>query len=331
MTAYIGRRLLHAIPLTLGILTLVFVLVQLAPGDPAALYIQPNVAPEVIEQMRENWGLDQPIHIQYFQWMKSFVTGDFGYSLAQHRPVTAILADRIPNTLILSGTALLIIFALGIALGIIQAVRQHSALDNVLTFGSLFIYSMPSFWLALMLILIFSSKLHTVGWWPDWLTFPPSGITSSVGYESLGFWGKLADRLHHLVLPSIALGVSSAAAVARYMRSSMLEVIRQDYIRTARAKGLPERAVILKHALKNALLPIITLFGLYLPFLLSGAVLVETVFAWPGMGKTIVDAIYARDYPVVMATSFLFAVMVVVGNLIADVLYAVIDPRIRYD
>jgi peptide/nickel transport system permease protein len=331
MTAYVARRLLGAIPLVLGILTLIFILMQMAPGDPTAMYIRPGVPPEVVQQLKTNWGLDQPLHVQYWRWMKSFASGDMGYSLSHHRPITAVLADRIPNTLILSGVSLVLIFAIGIAVGIVQAVRQYSLLDNALTFAALFIYSMPSFWLALMLILVFAYQVSFISWWPDWLTFPVSGMTDSVGYESLGFWGKLGDRVHHLVLPSIALGVSSAAAVARYMRSSMLEVIRQDYIRTARAKGLPERTVILKHALKNALLPIITLFGLYLPFLLSGAVLVEYVFAWPGMGRTIVDAISHRDYPLVMAVSFLFAVMVVIGNLIADVLYAAIDPRIRYD
>jgi len=330
MTAYVVRRLLQAIPLLLGILTLVFVFMHAAPGDPTAIYMHPSVAPEVLEQMRHNWGLDQPIHIQYLRWMKSFLTGDFGVSLAQNRPVAAILAERIPNTLILSGTSLLLIFAIGIAIGIIQAVRQYSLLDNALTFSALFIYSMPSFWLGLMLILIFAYKVYQVEWWPAVFRFPASGM-ASVDYDLLGFWAKLGDRLHHLVLPSIALGVSSAASIARYMRSSMLDVIRQDYIRTARAKGLPERTVILKHALKNALLPIITLLGLYLPFLFSGAVLVEHVFAWPGMGRTIVEAIYQRDYPVVMATTFVFAVMVVVANLIADVLYAVVDPRIRYE
>ncbi|KPK61857.1 MAG: diguanylate cyclase [Gemmatimonas sp. SG8_38_2] len=330
MTAYIVRRLLQAIPLLLGILTLVFVFMHAAPGDPTAIYMHPSVAPEVLEQMRQNWGLDQPLHIQYLRWMKSFLTGDFGVSLAQNRPVATILAERIPNTLILSGTSLLLIFAIGIAIGIIQAVRQYSLLDNALTFSALFIYSMPSFWLGLMLILIFAYKVYQVDWWPAVLRFPASGM-ASVDYELLGFWAKIGDRLHHLVLPSFALGVSSAASIARYMRSSMLDVIRQDYIRTARAKGLPERTVILKHALKNALLPIITLLGLYLPFLFSGAVLVEHVFAWPGMGRTIVEAIYQRDYPVVMATTFVFAVMVVVANLIADVLYAIVDPRIRYE
>ena len=330
MTSYIIRRLLQTIPLLLGILTLVFFIIHLAPGDPTAVYLHPSMAPEVLEQMRQNWGLDQPIYVQYWQWVKSFATGDFGVSLTRHRPVADILAERIPNTLILSGTALVIIFALGIAIGIVQAVRQHSALDNALTLGALFIYSMPSFWLALMLILIFAYKVHLIDWWPEILRFPASGMTS-VNYEFMNGWQKLGDRLNHLVLPSIALGVASAASVSRYMRSSMLEVIRQDYIRTARAKGLPERVVILKHALKNALLPIITLLGLYLPFLFSGTVLVEVVFAWPGMGRAIFEAISERDYPVVMATSFIFAVLVVLANLIADVLYAIVDPRIRYE
>ncbi len=331
MTAYILRRLRYAIPLLWGVLTLVFFIMHAAPGDPASIYLlNPNVSEEVIEQIRHNWGLDQPLPVQYWRWLRNFASGDLGLSLAQQRPITAVLADRIPNTLILSGTALFLIFAIGVALGIVQAVRQYSALDNTLTFTALFIYSMPTFWLALMLILIFAHLAYQIDWWPEFLRFPASG-TTSVHYEFLGFWGKVGDRLHHLVLPAFALGVGSAASVARYTRSSMLEVVRQDYIRTARAKGLPERTVILKHALRNALLPIITLLGLYLPFLLSGAVLVEYVFGWPGMGGTIVNAILQRDYPLVMATSFVFAVMVVLGNLIADVLYSIVDPKIRYE
>ncbi|UCF18497.1 MAG: ABC transporter permease [Gemmatimonadota bacterium] len=330
MTSYVARRLLQAVPLLFGVLTLVFIFMHVAPGDPTALYMRPDVDPAVLEQMRRNWGLDQPLYIQYFRWIASFLTGDFGFSLTQNRPVSDILLERVPNTLILSGTSLLLIFAIGIAIGIVQAVRQYSTMDNVLTVGALFIYSMPSFWLGLMLILIFAYKVHQLDWWPEFLKFPASGVTST-NYDLFGAGQKLGDRIRHLVLPSIALGVSSAASVARYMRSSMLEVIRQDYIRTARAKGVPERSVILKHALKNALLPIITLLGLYLPFLFSGAVLVEYVFSWPGMGRTIVDAIYQRDYPTVMATSFIFAALVVVANLIADILYALVDPRIRYE
>jgi peptide/nickel transport system permease protein len=204
-------------------------------------------------------------------------------------------------------------------------VRQYSVADNVLTFLALFFYSMPSFWLALMLILIFSLKASEWGWA---FSLPASQMTS-VGYEFMPLGQQIGDRLLHLLLPVIALGVGNAAGVARYMRGSMLEVIHQDYIRTARAKGLSDRTVVFKHALRNALIPIITLLGLYLPILLSGSVLVETIFAWPGMGRLIVDAIFQRDYPLVMATSFVAAAMVVIGNLLADVLYAVVDPRIR--
>ncbi|MBA2571571.1 MAG: ABC transporter permease, partial [Gemmatimonadetes bacterium] len=209
----------------------------------------------------------------------------------------------------------------------VQAVRQYSIADNVLTFVALFFYSMPGFWLALMLILLFSLKASQWGW-PQWLIFPASQMTS-VGAEFLTPWEQFTDRVKHLVLPATALGIGAAAGVARYMRGSMLEVIHQDFIRTARAKGLSERTVVFKHALRNALIPIVTLLGLYLPFLLSGAVLVETIFAWPGMGRLIVDAIFQRDYPLVLATSFVISAMVVFGNLLSDVLYAVVDPRIR--
>ncbi len=331
MTSYLLRRLLYAVPLLWGILTLVFFIMHAAPGDPSAMYLlNPNVSQEVVEQIRSNWGLDEPLAVQYWSWLVNFASGDFGLSLAQQRPISAILADRIPNTLLLSGTALVLIFLIGIALGVIQAVRQYSTLDNVLTFGALLIYSMPTFWLGLMLILIFAHLSYQIDGWPELLRFPASG-TTSIQYDMLGFFGKLGDRIHHLILPAFALGVGSAASVARYTRSSMLEVVRQDYIRTARAKGVPGHRVIMKHALRNAMLPIITLLGLYLPFLLSGSVLVEYVFAWPGMGDTIIKAILQRDYPLVMATSFVFAVMVVIGNLLADVLYAVVDPRIRYE
>ena len=325
MIGYLVRRLLGAIPLLLGILTLIFFVVHLAPGDPTARFFNPNVSPEVIEQMRRNLGLDQPLHIQYWKWLSSFLTGDFGYSFGQMRPIGEILPETLGNTLQLTLVSLVVIFIIGMLIGIVQAVRQYSVADNVLTFLALFFYSMPSFWFALMLILIFSLRAGQEGWF---LSFPASGMTS-IDYEYLSTGGKVMDRLRHLVLPAVALGIGSAAGVARYMRGSMLEVIHQDFIRTARAKGLSERTVIFKHALRNALIPIITLLGLYLPFLLSGAVLVETIFAWPGMGRAIVEAILARDYPMVMATSFVIAAVVVLGNLLSDVLYAVVDPRIR--
>lgn len=324
MIGYLVRRLLGAIPLLLGILTIIFFVVHLAPGDPTARFFNPNVSPDVIEQMRRNLGLDQPLHIQYWKWLTSFLSGDFGYSFGQMRPIGEILPEVLWNTLQLTLVSLVVIFAVGMLIGIVQAVRQYSMADNVLTFVALFFYSMPSFWFALMLILIFS-RGEAAGWLFNW---PASGMTR-IDYDYLSFGAKVGDRLRHLALPAIALGIGSAAGVARYMRGSMLEVIHQDFIRTARAKGLSERTVIFKHALRNALIPIITLVGLYLPFLLSGAVLVETIFAWPGMGRAIVEAILSRDYPMVMATSFVIASIVVLGNLLSDLLYAVVDPRIR--
>jgi peptide/nickel transport system permease protein len=327
MGVYILRRLLGAIPLVIGIATIIFFVLNLAPGDPLAFYFNPNVPPEVMEQLRRNLGLDQPLHIQYFRWVTSFFRGDFGYSFAQSRPVADIVFEALPNTLILTGSALVLVFLVGILIGVLQAVRQYSVFDSTSSVLSLFFYSMPSFWLALMLMLLFSLKASQWGW-P--FSLPPTGITS-VDYEYLSAGGKIWDRIEHLILPVGTLTLALAAGVARYTRGQMLEVIRQDFIRTARAKGLPERTVIMKHALRNSLLPVITLLGLYLPFLFSGAIFVEVIFAWPGMGRVIVDAIFQRDYPLVMATSFLFAVIVVLGNLIADVLYGVADPRIRYD
>jgi peptide/nickel transport system permease protein len=327
MGPFVLRRLLGAIPLLVGIATIIFFVLHLAPGDPTTFYFNPNVPPEIIEQLRRNLGLDQPLHIQYVRWLTSFFTGDFGYSFAQSRPVRDILLEALPNTLMLTGTALVLVFLIGILIGVLQAVRQYSIFDSASSVISLFFYSMPSFWLALMLMLVFSLKAHQWGW-P--IALPPTGITS-VDYEFMTTTERIWDRISHLILPVGTLTLALAAGVARYTRGQMLEVIRQDYIRTARAKGLPERQVIMKHALRNSMLPVITLLGLYLPFLFSGAVFIEVIFAWPGMGRIIVDAIFARDYPLVMATSFVFAVIVVLGNLLADVLYAVADPRIRYD
>jgi peptide/nickel transport system permease protein len=327
MGAFILRRALGAIPLLLGIATLVFFVLALAPGDPTAAYLNPNIPAEVVEQLRRNFGLDQPIHIRYLRWLGAFFTGNFGYSFAQGRPVADVMLDAIPNTLVLAGFSLLLVFLIGIVIGVLQAVRQYSLLDGLLSLVSLFFYSMPPFWLALMLMLVFALKAHEWGW-P--IALPATGVTS-VDYDFLTAAQRLRDRFAHLVLPVATLTLALAAGVARYTRGQMLEVVRQDYIRTARAKGLPEATVITKHALRNSLIPVITLLGLYLPFLFSGAVFVEVIFAWPGMGRVIVEAILQRDYPVVMATSFLFAVMVVLGSLIADVLYAVVDPRIRYD
>lgn len=328
MIGYLARRLLAAVPLVLGIATIVFFVLNLAPGDPTARMVSPGMTAEVAEQMRANYGLDQPVHVRYVKWMGAALTGDFGVSHSHNRPVTDVLLAFLPNTLLLSGCALGLAFLIGIVLGAVQAVRQYSLLDQSMSVVMLFFYSMPSFWLAVMLILTFSLYARNVWHWPIW--FPASGMTS-VDFASLSLGAKIKDLGMHMVLPTLSLTLVLTAGIARYMRGSMLEVIRQDYVRTARAKGLPEGRVVFKHALRNALIPVITLLGLYIPVLFSGTVFIEYVFGWPGMGKTLVDAINMRDYPLVMAGSFFFALMVVLGNLLADVLYAAVDPRIRYE
>jgi peptide/nickel transport system permease protein len=321
MIRFAVRRILVSIPLIWALATLTFFIVRLAPGDPLAMYYNPEIDPEVMETIRVRLGLDQPLHIQYVKWLGSLAQGELGVSFSHHRPVMDILVETIPNTLVLTVFSLAMILVVGVLLGVISAVRQYSWVDNATTIGALFIYSMPGFWLGLMLIIVFSLKLGVL----------PASQMESVDAEYMAWGARLWDRALHLVMPVFVLGIASAASVARYMRSSLLEVIRQDYVRTARAKGLPERRVILRHALVNALIPIITLLGLYLPFLLSGAVVTETIFAWPGMGRLTIGAIFARDYPIVMATNLIAGVMVVAGNLVADLLYGIVDPRIRYE
>ncbi len=321
MIRYIIRRILLSIPLVWALATVTFFIIRLAPGDPLALYYDPEIDPELMETIRARLGLDRPLHIQYVKWLGALLHGELGVSFSHHRPVADILRETIPNTLILTFCALALDLIVGVVIGVISAMRQYTWIDHGLTVGALFIYSMPGFWLGLMLIILFSLKLGIL----------PASQMESVDAEYLGFWARLADRALHLVLPVFVLGIASAASVARYMRGSLLEVIRQDYIRTARAKGLGEGAVVFKHALGNALLPVITLLGLYLPFLMSGAVVTETIFAWPGMGRLTVGAIFARDYPIIMAANLIAGVMVVGGNLLADILYGVVDPRIRYD
>jgi peptide/nickel transport system permease protein len=327
VTKLVLRRLAGSIPLLLGIATILFFLISLAPGDPTTLLLSPNLSPEAAAQMRVNLGLDQPVHIRYLKWLGAILTGDLGHSFSHSRPVLSVLLSVLPNTILLSGAALVIAFAFGIVLGAIQAVRQYSVVDSGLSVVLLFFYSMPSFWLALMLILALSLFPQTVLGLP--FSFPASGMVSD-DYERLSLAWRFADRLAHLILPTVSLAVVLTAGIARYTRSSMLEVVRQDFMRTARAKGLPDRSIVFKHALRNALLPVVTLVGLYIPLLFSGTVLIETIFAWPGMGRTVVTAILSRDYPLVMGGALVFAGMVVIANLLADVLYVLVDPRIRH-
>ncbi|MCK4350349.1 MAG: ABC transporter permease, partial [Candidatus Krumholzibacteria bacterium] len=255
MLRFIAKRLVQSVVLVLIVLTITFFLLHLAPGDPMARYYHPDISPETVQMMKERLGLDKPLIEQYFRWIGSFIRGDFGISLAYNVPVRSLLADAIPNTLRLTIAALLLHIVIGMALGIASAAKRYSFFDRFNTVVALFIYSIPSFWLALMLILLFSLKLGIL----------PSSHMQSIGAEQLSGIALFADRLRHLVLPAFVLGVASAASMPRYMRGSMLDVLREDYIRTARAKGLPEGAVFLKHALKNAAIPIVTIIGMSLP------------------------------------------------------------------
>jgi len=320
MIRYILRRFAIAIPLLWIGITLMFFLIQLAPGDPTTRYVSPRFSPEVRELMRDRFGLDQPVHVRYWNWLSSFVQGDFGRSFDRGRPVSAVIGDAIGNTLILTGLSLFVSLITGVILGILSAMKRHSVFDRVMSILALFFYSIPGFWLGLMLILIFALQL-------GWL---PAGGVVSVNHSYLPPGNQILDRVVHLILPVFVLGVTSAAVTMRYMRGSMLEILQQDFIRTAIAKGLSERIVYLKHAARNALGPVISLFGLSIPFLFSGAVIIEIVFAWPGMGRIMVNAVLARDYPVAIATTAIAFALVILGNLISDILYAVADPRIRY-
>lgn len=325
MARYIVKRLLQAIPLLLGIAVVTFVIIHVAPGDPIDVFLRPElqdrVDPARIDLIRQKYGLDRPIPVQLWHWLTDLVQGNLGRSFRYDRPVAGLLAERLPYTLQLMGLAFLLDVTLGIALGVISAVKQYSLLDKSITLGSLLLYSVPGFWLAVLMVLVFAEHL-------GWL---PASQTQSVGYQNLGIWGQVWDRLRHLILPAFVLGVSSAAATARYVRNRLLDVLSEDYVLAARARGLSERVVVFKHALRNALVPVVTKFGLSLPMLLGGAVLIEEIFAWPGMGRLAVEAVRSRDVPVILATTMLSATLVVVGNLLADVSYAALDPRVSYD
>ncbi len=319
---YVIRRILISFPLLWGLLTINFFIIHMAPGDPTDIYYNPDMSPEAKENIRKAYGLDQPLPIQYLKYIEGVVLHfEFGFSIAKKRPVADEILDALPNTLQLSLLALLLNLGLGVTIGIVAAVKQYSTFDHVTRVAALTFYSMPSFYLGLLFLFLFAGGIFAF--------LPASGMYDIVQYDSLGHLERFWDRLKHILLPSLTLGIGGAAGISRYMRAQLLEVIRQDYIRTARAKGLSERVIIFKHALRNALMPIITLVGLSLPFLFSGAVIVENVFGWPGMGRVAVDAAFQRDYPMFLAVNLLFAMMVVIGNLLADILYAVVDPRVR--
>lgn len=323
MATYILRRTLQAIPILFGVAVVSFTIVQLAPGEPIDRFRTPTTPPEVLENLRRLYGLDQPIHEQFVRWITSFVQfwrdDAWGYSLSYNTSVRNIIIDRIPATLLLGGTALLVTVLVAVPIGILAAVKQYSFADKAITTFATIGYAIPSFLLGLYLAYFGGVILKA---------FPLFGMIDTTGRSEIA--GTPLDVAWHLVLPVSSLAIQQIAGWSRYVRAKMLEVMNQDYVRTARAKGLPARRVTFKHALRNALIPIITLFGLTLPSLLSGAVITEAIFSWPGLGQLGVDAVQQRDYPLVLAFVMVGGFGVVVGNLLADVLYGVADPRIKY-
>lgn len=320
MGKYLIRRIAISIPILIGITVVTFVMVNLAPGDPVSAMINPEAAgmlgPEWVQQQREKLGLNDPMPIRYLRWIGEILQGNLGYSTQDRQAIADKITARVGPTLRLMITVQLISIVVAVPIGIVSALRQYSKLDYLLTVFGFFAVSVPSFFLALIGMFIFGIKLN-------WL--PTSGM------RTIGEPSSIVDSVKHLVLPAGVLGLASAAPLMRYVRASMLEVIRQDYVGVARAKGLPEHVVILRHAARNALIPVITVIALGLPGLLGGAVIIESIFAWPGMGQLAITAVRARDYPMIMALNLIIATMILASNLLADVLYAIVDPRIRYE
>ena len=312
MRGYVLRRLTQGAVLLVVVSIVVFAIVHSAPGGPALL-IHPDMDPTQVKAMEKQLGLDDPIAIQYARWLGNAVQGNLGTTYQHSLPTAELLRERIPNTLLLSGVAVVVAVLLAVPLGTISAVYRYSFLDYAATITAFVGVSIPVFWLAILLIIVFSV---TLGWLP------------SAGMRTVGVPATFGDLLRHLVMPSLVLATFPLAQLMRYVRASMVDVLAQDYVRTARAKGLSETATLCRHALRNALIPMVTVLGVLTPRLLGGAVITETIFAWPGLGRLAVEAAIARDYPVIMGATLLVAGLVVLGNLITDLLYVVIDPRI---
>jgi peptide/nickel transport system permease protein len=315
MLFYIGRRVLQAIPLLIGVSVIGFGLMHLAPGGPLAVYtLNPTITAQDIERIKIIFGLDQPVHVQYFKWAAGMFTGNWGYTFFGGRPVLGVIVERLPATMLLMGSALSIAILLGMTVGMIGAVRRYSVWDYLATTGALVALSFPTFWFGLMAIFVFAVDLR-------WL---PSG-----GMYELGEEGNVVDLLRHLILPTLVLALVITATYSRYARSSFLEVLHQDYMRTARAKGLRLRERLFRHAFPNAVKPLIALLGTDLPVLFSGALVTESIFGWPGMGRLFVDALTMKEYPILMGMIMFTAFFVILGNLLADIAIALLDPRVR--
>lgn len=332
MRAYLVKRLLQMIPTLLGITFITFCIIQLAPGNPAMLKLQmasqgemadTAYARQIIEQTKKLYGLDKPLPVQYMLWVKRVLTLDFGTSFKDHRNVMDKIAERLPITIQINLISIFLVYFIAIPFGVYSATHPDTFADKVLTLLFFFLYSLPNFWVAVLLIMLF-------GGGDFWDVFPIYGI-SSVNTENWPLWRQILDRLHHLVLPVACLTYGGFAYLSRLTRAELLEVIREDYVRTARAKGLSERVVIFKHAFRNGLLPIVTLLAFLLPAMFGGSVIIESIFSIPGMGQLGFEAVLSRDYPVIMAITTISALLTLVGLMLSDILYAVLDPRIQLD
>ncbi len=323
MIYYIIRRISMIIPLLLGISLVTFLVIHLSPGGYQDINTSMNIEmdSDARSRLQKLYGLDEPFHIQYFNWLKRMILLDFGRSFKDNRLVIVKIAERLPATLLLNIPALLLIFVISLPLGILAAVKQNSIYDRSITIFVFLGFSIPIFWLALMLRLLLGVHFNIL---------PISGMRSVIGFDNIPFYTKIWDILKHMVLPVSLSAFGGLAGIVLYSRASMLEIIRKDYIRTARAKGLNETQVICKHAFRNALIPIVTLMGLALPGLIGGSFIFETIFAWPGIGRLGYEAIMSRDYPVIMGIGIITAFLTLLGNLFADIAYAYVDPRIRY-
>jgi peptide/nickel transport system permease protein len=316
---YVLKRLLQSIPILIGITIMTFSIMQLAPGNPMQTMINPKISAEEMQRAQEKLGFNDPIYIQYFKWMKEVAQGNLGYTVKTGQPVGKLILERLPATLLLTGTAFLMAFSIGVPLGVYSATHRYRLPDYMLTVFSFIGISIPSFFFGLGMIFVFALKL---GW------LPTSGMIT-IGADHTGY-ALFLDYLKHVIMPATVLALPTIAVVMRFTRSSLLEVLNQDFIRTADAKGLSQQKVYLKHALRNALIPVITVFGLSIPFLFGGAYITEHIFNWPGMGSLGIQSIVAREYPVIMALNLFTSMLVMFGNLLADVMYAWTDPRIRY-
>lgn len=317
MFNYTIRRLLQAIPLLIGVSVIGFGMMHLAPGGPLAVYtLNPTITAQDLDRIEKALGLDRPLHVQYVKWAYGMFTGNWGNTFFGGRPVRDVIFERIPATLLLMGSAFALAILLGVLVGILGAIRRYSVFDYVATTGAMVALSFPTFWFGLMAIFIFAERL---GWLP------------SGGMYTLGGEEDLLDRLRHLILPVLVLALVLVAQWSRYTRSSFLEIINQDYIRTARSKGLSGGRILFRHAFPNAIAPLVALAGVQLPWLLSGALVTETIFSWPGMGRLFVDALRVKEYPILMGIVMVTAVSVIIGNLLSDLVNASIDPRIRLD